>query len=292
MAPTWNVHPTRDSDAHAQRMRSGLHLPRELAADLGRSALAAIREGRYQASTGESVDWRAAVAAAVAAKVSLSPSAPLPTRTAPFFGTTQVLVANQSTLAAARELVVRHRRVLALNLADGLHPGGGFLTGGRAQEEALCRESALYATLEGDPMYAAHAVRPTPDSSEWIILSPSVPVFRSGGENLSEPWLLDFATCAAPYVPRVGQPRSRELLKGRIERLLAVASAYAFDALVLGAWGCGAFGNDPQTTAEDFVAALRERYAGHFAEVVFAIADWSSERRFLRPFDVAVRAPA
>jgi uncharacterized protein (TIGR02452 family) len=138
-------------------------------------------------------------------------------------------------------------------------------------------------------MYAAQAARRVPDSTDWLILSPSVPVFRSRGENLSEPWLLDFVTCAAPYAPRVGQPRSRELLKARIARLLAVASAYAYDALVLGAWGCGAFGNDPQTTAADFMEALRERHEGHFAEVVFAIADWSPERRVLRPFDEAAR---
>jgi uncharacterized protein (TIGR02452 family) len=288
----YTVQPILDSEDHAHRMRSDLHLPRELASHLGRSALAAIREGCYQASTGELVDWRADVAAAVAAKVSLSPSATLPSRTAPLFEATQVLVTNESTLAAAHDLVARQRRVLALNFADGIHPGGGFLTGGRAQEEALCRSSALYATLEGDPMYAAHAARPTPDSSDWVILSPAVPVFRSAGENLREPWLLSFASCAAPFAPRVGQPRSRALLKGRIERLLAVASAYGFDALVLGAWGCGAFGNDPQRTAEDFVEALRERFAGHYAEVVFAIADWSPERRFLQPFGDALRTLA
>ena len=40
---------------------------------------------------------------------------------------------------------------VALNFANGLHPGGGFLRGSLAQEEVLCRSSALYLTLVGDP---------------------------------------------------------------------------------------------------------------------------------------------
>jgi len=55
-------------------------------------------------------------------------------------------------------------------------------------------------------------------------------------------------------------------------------------ALVLGAWGCGAFGNDAQRTAIDFRHALEQEYDGAFSEGVFAIADWSPERKFLGPF--------
>ena len=57
-----------------------------------------------------------------------------------------------------------------------------------------------------------------------------------------------------------------------------------YDDLVLGAWGCGAFGNDTARTAADFKAALVGEFAGAFEEVVFAIADWSAERRYLGPF--------
>jgi len=50
------------------------------------------------------------------------------------------------------------------------------------------------------------------------------------------------------------------------------------------AWGCGVFANDPRQTALDFRHALEGDFAGAFARVVFAIADWSDVRRFLRPF--------
>jgi uncharacterized protein (TIGR02452 family) len=149
----------------------------------------------------------------------------------------------------------------------------------------LCRSSALYLTLRGDPMYAAHRRRPLPDSSAWAILSPAVPVFRrDDGTPLDQTWRLSVLTCAAPYAPTVGQPRAGDLLQARIQRVLAIARAYDYPALVLGAWGCGAFGNDPERTARDFREALTEAFAGAFTEVVFAIADWSPERRFLAPF--------
>jgi uncharacterized protein (TIGR02452 family) len=179
--------------------------------------------------------------------------------------------------------------VLALNFANGVHPGGGFLSGSRAQEEVLCRSSALFATLEGDPMYAAHARRPLPDSSDWAILSPDVPVFRDDdGRPLPAPWPLAMLTCAAPYAPRVGTDASADLMGARIRRVLAIARAYEYSALVLGAWGCGAFSNDPWRIAGHFREALAAQ-AGAFTAVVFAIADWSPERRFLRPFSDILR---
>jgi uncharacterized protein (TIGR02452 family) len=133
-------------------------------------------------------------------------------------------------------------------------------------------------------MYTAHRQRPLPDSTDWAILSPNVPVFRADdGTPLDAPWSLSLLTCAAPYAPKVGQPRAGDLLQQRIARVLAIARAYDYTALVLGAWGCGAFHNDPRRTADDFRDAL-STHAGAFSRVVFAIADWSPERRFLGPF--------
>jgi uncharacterized protein (TIGR02452 family) len=133
-------------------------------------------------------------------------------------------------------------------------------------------------------MYAAHRRRPQPDSTGWAILSPDVPVFRDDdGTVLDAPWTLSILTCAAPYAPALGQPRAGDLLEARIRRVLAIARAFSYSALVLGAWGCGAFHNDPERTARDFKTALGEQ-GGSFTAVVFAISDWSPERRYLGPF--------
>lgn len=280
-----SVLPVEDSDALAADNRAVLDISSYAAASLGRSAVQAIESGRYGSSAGHAVDWFEAVDGAKRSKVSIPPDASLgaPRFAIPF--STAVRVANLTTLVAARHLVDGGERPLLLSFANGVQPGGGFLSGSRAQEEVLCRSSALFATLVGDAMYAAHKLRPLPDSTSWAILSPRVPVFRNdGGDALSTPWLADFLTCAAPYAPRVGHALSRDLLRERISRVLAIARTFEYETLVLGAWGCGAFGNDPYHTAIDFRNALESEFDGVFREVVFAVTDWSEERRFLGPF--------
>ncbi|TWU36513.1 hypothetical protein Q31b_47940 [Novipirellula aureliae] len=133
---------------------------------------------------------------------------------------TLVTVANETTLAAARALVVEGHRPLALNFANGIEPGGGFLRGATAQEETLCRSSALYATLFDDPIYAFHRDNDPAASSDWAILSPDVPVFRDdAGMECSKPWLLSFLTCAAPYAPAIGRLDAESMLRRRIQWL-------------------------------------------------------------------------
>lgn len=269
----------------AASRRRELDIPRDVAAALGRSAVTASRNGFYVIGDTQKVMWRDVVQAACAAKRSIAPDVALPPAERPTFPETRVQVTNETTLGASRRLVESGLRPLALNFANGVHPGGGFLNGARAQEETLCRSSALYQTVIDDPMYEAHRNRPEPDSTDWAIYSPHVPVFRSDdGHELLRPWLLSFVTCAAPYAPTIGQPCSGDLLQKRIDRVLAIARAYEHAALVLGAWGCGAFENDPHRTAADFRHALEDQYRGAFSDVVFAIADWSPERKFLGPF--------
>jgi uncharacterized protein (TIGR02452 family) len=245
----------------------------------------AARDGRYVTKDGQEVEWRVAVQTAIAAKRSIPPDAALPRDDRGGFTETRVHITNETTLGASRQLVERGLRPLALNFANGVIPGGGFLAGATAQEEALCRSSALYQTLIGDQMYEEHRKRPLPDSTDWAIYSPDVPVFRmDDGTELPQPWLLSFITCAAPYAPEIGQPIAGDLLQKRIQRVLAIARAYGHPALVLGAWGCGAFDNDPHRTATDFRYALENDHRGVFSDIVFAITDWSPERRFLGPF--------
>jgi uncharacterized protein (TIGR02452 family) len=252
---------------------------------LGRSAVKAAQEGFYMTEKGQVVVWRDAVQTACAAKRSIGPNAALPSNERSAFEQTRIQVTNETTLGASLRLVERGLRPIALNFANGVQPGGGFLMGATAQEEVLCRSSALYQILAGDPMYEEHRRRQLPDSTDWAIYSPDVPVFRmDDGTELDRPWLLSFITCAAPYAPAVGQPQAGDLLKQRIHRVLAIARGYGYSALVLGAWGCGAFANDVGRTAIDFRHALEHEYERAFSEVVFAIADWSTERKFLGPF--------
>ena len=277
--------PCLDSEQMAASRREELNIVRDVAAALGQSAVQAALEGFYLTKDGQRVVWRDAVQAACAAKISIAPNSALTRSERSSFSETRVQVANETTLGAAVRLVNRGLQPLALNFANGIRPGGGFLVGARAQEEVLCRSSALYQTLLGDRMYEEHRKRQLPDSTDWAIYSPDVPVFRrDDGTEIQRPWLLSFITCAAPYAPAIGQPRAGDLLQQRIHRVLAIARAHGYAALILGAWGCGAFANDPRRTALGFRQALEHEYRGVFSEVIFAITDWSVERKSLGPF--------
>jgi uncharacterized protein (TIGR02452 family) len=288
MASRLRCAPCVDSAELAHQNQRVLRIRYEIAQSLGRSALKAIDDGEYLADAGM-VDWSAEIRAAENKKVSIRPNDVLPEQiqssSEQDSKVTSVVVANQTTLAAAHALVVEGHQPLALNFANGVEPGGGFLRGATAQEETLCRSSALYATLFGDPMYDFHRDNDPAASSDWAILSPDVPVFRNdAGMELDTPWQLSFLTCAAPYAPAIDRLDAARMLRQRIHRVLAIARAYRYQTLVLGAWGCGAFGNDPRRTAVDFREALENDFASVFSHVVFAITDWSDERRFLGPF--------
>ena len=288
--------PCLDSVEMSTSRRQELDIPRKRAAALGRSALKAARIGYYinrtlaksvsfDSSQSWVVDWSQNIQSACSAKQSISPDDPLPTPERIPHAQTQVQVSNETTLQASRRLVDSGLRPMALNFADGIQPGGGFVLGLRTQEEVLCRSSALYQTLVDDPMYAHHLEHAQGESTDWAIYSPDVPVFRTDdGKELNCPWPLSILTSAAPYVPDVGQPKSGDLLQKRIHRVLAIAHAYGHSELVLGAWGCGAFKNDPHRTAVDFRHALETDFNGLFSLIVFAITDWSTERKFLGPF--------
>jgi len=277
--------PCIDSPEMADSRKQELDIPRSIATELGKSAVSAAEYGEYIYGDNQKVDWSQHVQTACSATVSIPPDAHLPSHKNIQFSETQVQITNETTLGVARRLVEKGLRPLALNFANGVSPGGGFLNGAKAQEEVLCRSSALYQTIVGNPMYEEHSQRCEPDSTDWTIYSPDVPVFRTDdGTTLERPWRLSFLTCAAPYAPTVGQPESGNLLQKRINRILDIARAYGYEVLVLGAWGCGAFRNDPWRTAGDFQLALKTEFEGAFSEIVFAITDWSAERSYLGPF--------
>jgi uncharacterized protein (TIGR02452 family) len=273
-----------DDAERAEARRRELDISYERSFALAHETLEIVKVGGYRTASGQDISVASVVGSACRRKVSIAPDAALPAAPPTRFDEMRIQVANETTAGAAQRLLSQHRTIV-LNFANALVPGGGFVGGARAQEESLCRASALFETLRGDTMYDVHAQKDDPGSSDYAILSPDVPFFRDEmWALLEEPFLLSVLTCAAPVASRLGRERAAEMLRGRIRRVLAIMLAYRYEGIVLGAWGCGAFGNDPQTTAVDFRDALLGPFRGAFREVVFAVADWSPERRTLGPF--------
>ncbi|BBH68147.1 TIGR02452 family protein [Actinoplanes sp. OR16] len=191
-----------------------------------------------------------------------------------------VEVTGESTLAAAARL----GDPVCLNFASARNPGGGFLNGAQAQEESLARSSALYpCLLEAGEFYAHHRAERSLLYTDRVIYAPRVPVFRDDrGRLLPTAYPVSFLTAAAPNRSMIvrNQPELLPQVPGelarRAARVLRVAAAFGHTEIVLGAWGCGVFGNDPGEVADAFAEALRET---PFARVVFAILDRREEMR-------------
>jgi uncharacterized protein (TIGR02452 family) len=277
---------------------------RALAKAQGEEALAIIRSGGYATRRG-AVSIAELVAYAVGGTRDYPPgqSVPRPPRSEAQQASLRVSVVNDTSLACARDLAARHRLApMVLNFASARKPGGGFLGGARAQEESLARSSALYATLTQSGMYEHHRALRDCAYTAWAIYSPDVPVFRDDrtGQLLDEPYTCAFITAPAPNAGVVlerepGRARELErLMHERVVRILAIAAHHQHRHLVLGAWGCGVFKNDPTHVAACFASELEGAFAGCFDEVVFAVVDWSQERRFIGPFArrFASRLPA
>jgi len=202
---------------------------------------------------------------------------------------TKIEVVNETTLSGVQRLMATGRHPAALNLASATHPGGGFLGGARAQEEYLARSSGLYACLRGNPMYSFHRACHDPLYTNYVIYSPGVPIFRGDdGALLEEPYTVGIITSPAVNAAVLDPQRRAEIgpaMWERILKVLAVGVAHGHDSLVLGAWGCGAFRNDGHEIAGLFAKALGESFRGAYRHVVFAIVDWSHERKFIAPFE-------
>jgi len=266
--------------------------------ELGRDTARILRRGYYRAANGEMVNLYKALQNAVNGTQTYPPNCAVP-RVRAGKGSARFEVVNETTLAAAHRLVDAGQRAVALNFASATHPGGGFLSGARAQEESLARNSALYACLQGNPMYEFHQAGHDAMYTDYAIYSPDVPVIRTDdGELIPEPWLCSFITAPAPNADALRQSapaRLAEIPKAferRIHRVLAIAVLHGHAAIVLGAWGCGAFGNDTNDVASLFAKALRGPFRGVFARVIFAITDSSKEKRFIGPFEKAFGATA
>jgi uncharacterized protein (TIGR02452 family) len=264
-------------------------IERDFAAQLGHETVGILGAGSYTAPSGARIDLSAKLERCRQATVEYPPDASLVAQPQSRQGTA-ITVENATVLDVGRRLA-QGGPVAALNFAAAGHPGGGFLSGARAQEESIARSSGLFHAIDDRRMYAFHRERVDPMYSDWVIYSPEVPVFRTDdGRLLERPWNLSILTCAAVNgvaLERHAPHRMKDVpavMRQRTARVLTVAAAHDVRQLILGAWGCGAFGLDPHMMAGIFHEALAGPFDGVFEDVVFAITDWSPERRFIGPF--------
>jgi uncharacterized protein (TIGR02452 family) len=177
--------------------------------------------------------------------------------------------------------------IAVLNMANSTSPGGSYLSGAGAQEEALCRRSTLYLTIGPE-----HNFHPIPE--QGAIYSPDVLVVRRSDQEecrLLPPesrWWTNIISVAAICRPPLNAAgtdfaitKDREDMKARIRTLFRVAVIERKVNLVLSALGCGAFRNPPETVATLFKEVLQEdEFGERFEGIWFAIMDRKGSRNY------------
>lgn len=205
---------------------------------------------------------------------------------------TGYFVVGETTLDATRRLHAAYpqARIAYLNFASAKNPGGGFLNGSLAQEECIAKATGLYpCQLTCFDYYDFHRKLKTCLYSDHMIYSPKVPIIKDeAGQLLDEPVYASIVTSAAVNagVVRRQEPKRKKdiipVMRQRIDKLLSLLASKNYEVLVLGAWGCGVFMNQPEEIAQLFKEALENRFKGVFKQVEFAV--YSKNPRFITPF--------
>ena len=205
----------------------------------------------------------------------------------------KIIVSTKRSYEAAE--AYKDKKVCVLNFASASNPGGGVTNGASAQEECLCRTSTLYFSLNTkemwDEFYGPHRRMRNPLHNDDIIYTPDVVVFKTDTDKpvrrKEEEWFkVDVISCAAPNLRNMpsnsynsgdgdipARPTDDELYQiqfRRIKRILEVAAAMKEEVLILGAFGCGAFENNPKVVAKAAKDAV-ELYKKNFELIEFAV---------------------
>ncbi len=122
-------------------------MKRSFRAQIAKETLSILEAGTYTPKGGKPVSIRSAQKACEKGTVLYTPgSLAQLDRAESNRLATRFEVSNETTLAAARRLTQESglARVACLNFASARNIGGGFQSGGQAQEESLARASGLY----------------------------------------------------------------------------------------------------------------------------------------------------
>lgn len=204
----------------------------------------------------------------------------------------KLVISKKRTYEAAR--AYGNQKVAVHNFASASNPGGGVTKGASAQEECLCRCSGLYFCLNVRDMwngfYYPHRNAHDSIHNDDIIYTPEVTVFKTDTNApklmAEKDWYrVDVITCAAPnlrpnptnrFNPADGDPVSmtdKDLLllhEKRLRRILDVAVSEGVETIILGAFGCGAFRNNPDVVALANKNVIKD-YLHAFKNIEYAV---------------------
>lgn len=197
---------------------------------------------------------------------------------------TKYICSGKRSFEAAK--AYKGKKTAVLNFANN-HVVGGNPFYSVTQEESLCRCSTLLPCLQAlyeqfykkhSDQYRQHIIDEM--GSDDLIYTPDVVVFKTDERTdpiypqmmeRSKWYKVDVITCAAPELFRMRRKPSNyeAIITSRVKKILDVAAKEKAEVLILGAWGCGAFRNDPVVVSRAFHSLLKNY---NFEVVEFALA--------------------
>ena len=217
----------------------------------------------------------------------------------PRFKETDSYLVDLDTVSCIFEYQEPGHTIAVLNFASYKNPGGMFLNGSSAQEEALCHQSILYPVLLNfvEDYYAPH--QKTLNRALYeddALYTKGVRFFdyelkKEDGKfkwHKTDTTIADVITCAAPNVGTYcryngGSPISDECMNALCSRIITVLNTAVIggcEDLVLGAFGCGVFKNDPVSVSDYFMDYIHKEYRSQFRKVFYAVPKGKSSKNY------------
>jgi uncharacterized protein (TIGR02452 family) len=183
----------------------------------------------------------------------------------------KILVVNEDTLGAAEKF----SNPCCLNFASHKRPGGGYESvidvpmPIKTQEEDLFRRSNLPELMDIQEVRKHYPLK-----GLQAFYTNEVVVNKNKYLGGIDPFEISIITMPAVINP---QTKDHNLIRNKIERILLMAIENGHDNLILGAWGCGIFNNDPLLIATLFGDFLNYVFHDMFKHAIFAIPNKESE---------------
>ncbi len=265
--------------------------------ETARQTLAIMEQGYYQYGDSK-IEIRSALEASVRGSFLITPqqaeellamynvsgsTAKVPVRTE-----------NIATVEAVRRLTEEGKeKIGVLNFASAKNPGGGFINGAMAQEESLAASSTLYRTLTvHEEYYRENRAQRSMMYTNYAIYSPDVVFFRDGRFQLVEkPFKASVLSLPAVNMGQVllkgeDSAEAERVMRRRMKLALAIFARQGARNLVLGAYGCGVFRNDPKKIAAWWKELLEDEGMGQYFDFIFhAVLDQSKNRECISAFE-------
>jgi len=269
-------------------------MKRSTRAVIAKDTLSILKKGSYQNNLNKTIFFSNAQKSAEQHTILYEPQQlfdliqePLPN---PQKKETEFLVNSLSTLDSVREQYCIDSDLVCLNFASAKNPGGGFLNGSQAQEESLARATGLYpCLLKAENYYKENRKFSSCLYTDHIIYSPNVPIIKDEqGALLDDLAFSAIITAPAVNAGAVRQnesqntPKINRIMQRRMDMVLAICKQKQHKTLILGAWGCGVFQNDPAVIALLFKELLLGKYKNQFKQVIFSV--YAKQERFIKPF--------